>query len=92
MAAKLESDWAALTVVKMMPDVATIRYAIRYAVNVNRQGLAQRIGQIALEMEEREEGVTTAESADEKENVESEQTEEADADDEDVDDVMEVLG
>ncbi|VDO05368.1 unnamed protein product [Rodentolepis nana] len=104
MAAKLESDWAALALVYMMPDVATVRYAIRYAANVNRQGLAQKVGQIALEMEEQEERQQAvrqqvqAESAEEssvdyeKENEEESQQSGEEVGDGDGDDVAEILG
>nr|CUU99250.1 hypothetical transcript [Hymenolepis microstoma] len=99
MAAKLESDWAALALVYMMPDVATVRYAIRYAANVNRQGLAHKVGQIALEMEEQvEQQQVQAESTEEsyadyeKENEEESQPSGEEIGDGDDDDVAEILG
>ncbi|VUZ39209.1 unnamed protein product, partial [Hymenolepis diminuta] len=100
LAAKLESDWAALALVDMMPDLATVRYAIRYAANVNRQGLAQKVGQIALEMEERVEQQQAmpqqvlAESAEESYENDEEESEQSGEENGDADDgdVAEILG
>ncbi|VDK39365.1 unnamed protein product [Taenia asiatica] len=70
LASKLENDWTAVTVAGLMPDVETVRLAIRYALRLNRSALANRIGRIALAMEEeeeRDEGQSASE-VDDKEN------------------------
>nr|CDS23164.1 WD repeat and HMG box DNA binding protein 1 [Echinococcus granulosus] len=92
LASKLENDWAAITVAGLMPDVETVRLAIRYALRLNRSALANRIGRIALAMEEeeeeqRDEGGHSSE-VDDKENKEGDNQEEAE--EEEV--VAEVLG
>ncbi|KAL5108587.1 WD repeat and HMG-box DNA-binding protein 1 [Taenia crassiceps] len=81
LASKVENDWAAVTMAGLMPDVETVRLAIRYALRLNRSALANRIGRIALAMEEEEEEegrgeVQSASEVDEKENGESDNYEE----------------
>ena len=61
----METDWAALAVAELMPDVETIQLAMRYSIRIKRANLASRVGEIALKKEEE----VTAQTESDKENT-----------------------
>lgn len=80
-----------------MPDVETVRLAIRYALRLNRSALANRVGRIALAMEEVEEEERresqSASEVNEKENRGGDSHEdEGEEEEEEEGGIVEVLG
>ena len=56
---------------RLLPDVDTMQLAIKYAAKQRRAGLADRLGKLAMELQEREEEEQEVEADREEEGEES---------------------
>lgn len=77
LALKLSVEARALEVARMMPDVETLQYAIRYAAGLRRRALAERLNEMARDMAAR--GSKSAHSSDSEASSSEESSEEEEA-------------
>merc|ERR1719362_258034 len=67
LACRSDHESRAVEVARLLPDVETMQLAIKYAAKQRRVGLADRLGKLAMHLQEKEEQEEKSRDAAEKE-------------------------
>ena len=65
LACRSDHESRAVEVARLLPSAETVQLAIQYSVKMKRMGLAEKLGKLAMDLQEREEGVAVVEEEEE---------------------------